>query len=79
MMALYQSARNHELVRLPLEEAGYPLSLMLAEGKTSPEFEQKYDIRSHERRSWDHWEEYNRLRTSGLTHPEIVTKIFDHG
>ena len=76
MMALYQSARNHEVVRLPLEETGYPLSLVLAEGKMSPEFEHKYDIRSHERRSWDHWEEYNDLRTSGLTHPEIIHRIF---
>ena len=76
MMALYQSARNHEIVRLPLNEKGYPLSQMLSEGRISPEFEHKYDIRSHERRSWEHWEEYTRLRTSGLSHPEIITRIF---
>lgn len=76
MMALYQSVRTRQIVRLPLEEKGYPLSLLLDEGDLAPEFEELYDIRSHERRSWPHWEEFNQLRSEGLTHSEIITKIF---
>ena len=35
MMALYQSAREHQVVRLPLAEEGNPLELMVAEGEAT--------------------------------------------
>ena len=36
LMALLESARRHQVIRLPLEEKGYPLELMLAEGLLEP-------------------------------------------
>lgn len=79
MMALYQSARNHEVIRLPLAEQDYPLSLMIAEGKLPLRYPEKYDIRGPERRTWAHCETYDRLRAAGLPHPQIVAEIFKAG
>lgn len=76
MMALYQSARNHEVVRLPLAERDYPVSRMIAEGKLPLGYPERYDIRGPERRTWAHREAYDRLRAAGLPHPQIVAEIF---
>lgn len=46
MMALYQSARVNQVVRLPLDETGYPLELMINEGRLPVEVPGAYDIRS---------------------------------
>lgn len=77
MMALYQSARNHEVVRLPLKEGNYPLSLMLQEDNLPLIYTEQYDIRSPGRKTWPHREAYDRLRASGLSHPQIVAEIFN--
>lgn len=76
MMALYQSARDHEVVRLPLAVQEYPLSQMIAEGKLPLRYPEKYDIRGPERRTWAHRAAYDRLRAAGLPHPQIVAEIF---
>ncbi len=76
MMALTQSARNHEVVRLPLAERDYPVSQMIAEGKLPLRYPERYDIRGPERRTWIHREKYDRLRAAGLPHPQIVAEIF---
>ena len=77
MMALYQSARNHEVVRLPLKESRYPLALMLQEDELPLTYDEQYDIRSPGRKTWPHREAYDRLRASGLSHPQIVAEIFN--
>ena len=51
MMALYQSAREHQVVRLPLAEPGNPLELMVAEGKLPVRVPGRYDIRDPQRRA----------------------------
>ena len=76
MMALYQSARDSEVVCLPLTVKGYPLSLMLEEGKLPVRYPGKYDIRGPESRTWVHREAYDRLRATGLTHPQIMAELF---
>ena len=51
MMALYQSAREHQVVRLPLVEPGNPLELMVAEGKLPVRVPGRYDIRDPQLRA----------------------------
>ena len=76
MMALYQSARDGEVVQLPLTEQAYPLSLMLAEGKLPTRYPDKYDIRDPQRKTWPHREAYDRMRVEGLAHPQIMAELF---
>ena len=76
MMALYQSVREGEVVRLPLTEGTYPLSAMVAEGKLPLRYPEKYDIRDPQRRTWIHREAYDRMRADGLSHPEIMATLF---
>ena len=45
-MALFESARQHRVVHLPLEEMGYPLQLMIEEGKLPVAVPGRYDIRA---------------------------------
>ncbi|MAG36677.1 MAG: hypothetical protein CL878_10620 [Dehalococcoidia bacterium] len=51
MMALYQSAREHRMMRLPLEERDNPLELMVAEGKLPVRDPGRYDIRDPQLRA----------------------------
>ena len=76
MMALYQSAREGEVTRLPLTEEAYPLSAMLAEDKLPLRYPEKYDIRDPQRKTWRHREAYDRMRADGLSHPEIMAALF---
>jgi predicted dehydrogenase len=46
MMAIYESARRHEVVRLPLGTRAYPLDLMVESGDLPLERPGAYDIRS---------------------------------
>jgi predicted dehydrogenase len=46
MMAIYESARRHEVVRLPLQTRAYPLDLMVESGDLPVERPGAYDIRS---------------------------------
>ena len=76
MMALYQSVREGEVMRLPLTERAYPLSAMQEEGKLPLRYSEKYDIRDPQRRTWIHREAYDRMRTEGLSHSEIMAVLF---
>lgn len=76
MMALYQSAREGEVTRLPLTEQAYPLSAMLAEDKLPLRYPEKYDIRDPQRKTWVHREAYDRMRAEGLSHPQIMATLF---
>ncbi len=75
MMAIYQSARDHEVVRMPLTVEDYPMSMMIDEGKLPVQYAEEYDIRSHQRQDWKHRRAYDELRTAGVPHPEIMAKI----
>ena len=77
MMALYQSVRDGEVMRLPLMEGAYPLSAMVAEDKLPLRYPEKYDIRDPQRRTWIHREAYDRMRTEGLSHSEIMAVLFE--
>ncbi len=46
MMAIYESARRHEVVRIPLGTRAYPLDLMVEDGDLPVERPGAYDIRS---------------------------------
>jgi hypothetical protein len=72
LMAMYQSARNHEVVRMPLEETGYPMDLMIAEGKLPVEEPGKYDIRVFLTFEPEDRKRYNELRHKGMYHREIL-------
>ena len=76
MMALYQSAREGEVMRLPLTEGAYPLSAMLVENKLPLRYPERYDIRDSQRKTWTHREAYDRMRADGLSHPEIMAVLF---
>ena len=76
MMALYQSVRAGEVMRLPLTEGTYPLSAMVEEGNLPLRYPEKYDIRDPQRRTWIYREAYDRMRVEGLSHPEIMAALF---
>ena len=75
MMALYESARKHKVIRLPLEEGGYPLEQMIADGQLEVEVPGRYDIRGFLR--WDNIDvsSYDRLRVSGMDHHAAMRKL----
>ncbi|MBD05356.1 MAG: hypothetical protein CME24_13520 [Gemmatimonadetes bacterium] len=77
MMALYESARRNEVVRLPLEEKGYPLELMIGEGKLPVREEGRYDIRSF--LSWKGIDRdaYRELRDQGIGHHQAMRQLHE--
>ena len=74
MMAIFESARSHRVVRLPLEVYDSPLNRMLDEGVLSAESE-AYDIRGFLK--WDQVdeEEYSRLRAVGKAHSAAMWEL----
>jgi hypothetical protein len=72
LMAIYQSARDHEVVRMPLKETGYPMDLMIAEGKLPVQEPGKYDIRVFLTFDPEERKRYNDLRRQGMYHREIL-------
>ena len=75
MMALYESARQNKVVHLPLEELGYPLELMVEEGKLPVEEEGRYDIRGFLKRDGIDEKAYARLRAEGKAHSQIMREL----
>lgn len=75
MMAIYESARKHAVVRFPLEEKGYPLGLMIDEGKLPVEEKGRYDIRSFLLRDQTDETEYAKLQAEGLPHHVIMRRL----
>lgn len=77
MMGLYESARRKQVVHFPLQEKGYPLELMIAEGDLPVEIEGRYDIRGF--LSWEGVDpkRYRQLVDEGKAHHQIMLQI--HG
>lgn len=72
MMALYQSARDHEVVRMPMTETGYPMDEMFAEGKLPVQEAGAYDIRSFLAMEPEDRARYNEMRGQGMRHKDIA-------
>jgi len=77
MMALYESARQHQVIHLPMQEKDYPLELMIAEGTLPLAEEGRYDIRGF--LSWEGVdpERFNELREQGLGHHAIMRQLHE--
>ena len=75
MMALYESARRHHVIHLPLQEADYPLELMIVDGQLPVEEPGCYDIRGFLKREDVDEDAYKRLRTQGMGHAQIMRKL----
>ena len=75
MMALYESARQNKVVHMPMTEKGYPLELMIQEGRLPVEQEGRYDIRDFLK--WDgiDGDAYARLRAEGKGHHQIMQEL----
>ena len=78
IMALLQSARQHEVVRFPLQEKGYPLELMVDEGKLQPTQKGRYDIRGYLNREGVDEEAYAKLRATGMGHHQIMKTLSEN-
>ena len=77
MMALYESARQNHVVRLPMSEKGYPLELMVAEGKLPIEVEGRYDIRGFLKRENIDEAKYKKLWDEGIGHHQIMRTLHE--
>jgi predicted dehydrogenase len=75
MMALYQSARDHAVIHLPLKEKGYPVDLMFDEGKIPVEEPGAYDIRSFLAMEPEERAKYNEMRSQGMRHKDIADAL----
>jgi predicted dehydrogenase len=75
IMALLQSARQHQVVRFPLQEKGYPLELMVDEGKLQPTKKGRYDIRGYLNREGVDEAGYAKLRATGMGHHQIMKTL----
>jgi hypothetical protein len=71
LMAIYQSAREHALVKMPLQEGRNPLDLMVEEGKLPVREPGKYDIRLFLTFEPEERRRYDGLRKQGL-HPRQI-------
>ena len=72
MMALYESARQHRVIQLPLQEEGYPLELMVDEGKLPVEKPGRYDIRGFLKRDAIDEKAYAELKSQGMGHHQVM-------
>ena len=72
MMALYESARQHRVIHLPLQEEGYPLELMVDEAKLPVEKPGRYDIRGFLKRDAIDEKAYAELKNQGMGHHQVM-------
>jgi predicted dehydrogenase len=72
MMAMYESARQHKVIHLPLQEKEYPLEMMIKEGKLPVEVPGRYDIRGFLKRDGVDENRYKQLRQDGLGHHQVM-------
>ncbi len=77
MMALYESARQHHVIQLPLQEMDYPIRLMIEAGQLPVETPGRYDIRGFLKRDGIDEEAYTRLRREGMGHHQAMRTL--HG
>jgi len=73
LMAIYQSAREHEVVRMPLTVQENPLDRMVEEGKLPVTESGAYDIRRFLSFEPAERELYNEMRRKGM-HPREILK-----
>ena len=79
MMAIYESARRHAVVRFPLAERDYPLQLMIAEGKLPvDEGEARYDIRGFLKRDAVDEDAFKDLWSQGMPHHQIMRQLTEN-
>jgi predicted dehydrogenase len=71
LMAIYQSARTHEVVRMPLTVQENPLDAMFEEGKLPVTEPGRYDIRAFLAMEPAERERYSELRRQGM-HPRDI-------
>ena len=72
MMGLYESARQHRVIQLPLQEEGHPLELMVDEGKLPVEKPGRYDIRGFLKRDAIDEKAYAELKNQGMGHHQVM-------
>jgi len=72
MMAMYESARQNMVIKLPLQEKEYPLECMIKEGKLPLSDEERYDIRGFLDRSLIDEDRYRQLRDDGIPHHQAM-------
>jgi predicted dehydrogenase len=77
MMALEESARQHQVVQMPLQEKGYPLEKMIADGQLPVQIEGRYDIRGYLNREDADEAQYAELRASGMGHHQIMRTLWE--
>jgi len=75
LLAIYQSARDHEVVKMPLQVKEYPMDLMFEEGKIPVGEPGKYDIRAFLAMEPEEREIYNEMRRKGMHHRDILKKM----
>lgn len=73
LMAIYQSAREHEVVRMPLTVPENPLERMVEEGKLAVKEPGAYDIRSFLTFEPAEREQYTAMHRQGM-HPREILK-----
>lgn len=73
LMAIYQSARAHEVVRMPLAETASPLDRMVEEGKLPVTQPGRYDIRAFLTMEPAERERYTTMLRQGI-HPREALK-----
>ena len=71
LMAIYQSARAHAVVRMPLAECANPLDRMVEEGELPVQEPGRYDIRAFLTFEPAERERYAELRRQGM-HPRAI-------
>jgi UDP-N-acetyl-2-amino-2-deoxyglucuronate dehydrogenase len=75
MMAIYESARRHSRVPLPMEQKAYPLEKMMDEGKLPVEVDGWYDIRGFLKRDGIDEARYSELEAEGMRHHAIMREL----
>ncbi len=75
LMAIYQSARDHEVVRAPLQVKEYPMDLMFEEGKIPVVEPGEYDIRAFLAMDPEERKTYDEMRREGMHPRDILTKM----
>ena len=77
MMAIYESARQNRVIKLPMQEKAYPLDLMIEEGKLPLQSEGRYDIRGFLNRSNIDESRYQQLRDDGVSHHQALRTVHE--
>ena len=77
MMAIYESARQNEVVSIPMQEKEYPLEKMVTEGKLPVTVPGRYDIRGFLDRSNIDEKRYKQLKDDGLPHHIIMRTLHE--